>query len=396
MQAIYLDHNSTTRIAPRVVESMVACWQEDYGNPASQHQPGQRAARRLEDARDAIRSLLGAADDDTLIFTSGATESNNLALLGLAGQPPARVLVSAVEHPSVAGPAARLRQRNFDVREIEVDSQGVIDLNHASQLLTDDTRLVSVMLANHETGVLQPVAELAALCNSRGIALQTDAVQAVGKLPVDFHALGVTALSLSGHKLHGPPGIGALLLRKGTPLEPQWFGGFQQLGLRPGTQSDVLAVGLQTAMEDWRLEQDERRRNLEQLRDRFEQKLRESGFELRINGLGAPRAPHTSNISFPGIDRQSLLIALDLAGVACSTGSACASGSSEPSPVLLAMGVPMVVRESALRFSLAASTTMPEIDEAVRRIVCAVNSLRERPGVRKTAAPSRQRHSKPL
>lgn len=381
MSPIYLDHNATTPLAPAVAEAMRRCDAEAYHNPESQHQFGQRARRRLEDARDAIAHLLGARcgshHADRVIFTSGGTEANNLALRGLVGDPPGHVLVSAIEHPSVLGAAEHLEQRGFTVERLPVTRDGLVDVDALRAALRPDTRLVSVMFVNNETGVIQPLAEIAAICTAAAVPLHTDAVQAVGKVPVDFRALGVTALSFTAHKLQGPRGIGALVVRPGASLRPILFGGFQQAGLRPGTESVTLAVGLEAALRE-ATPVPERAAALLQLRDRFEQQLTRLVPNILIHASQAPRAPHTSNVAFLGTDRQVLAVALDLAGVACSTGSACASGSSDPSHVLVAMDLPEEQFRSSLRFSFGPPLTIADIDEAVERITKTVNDLRTR------------------
>jgi cysteine desulfurase len=399
MNSIYLDNNATTLIHPEVAEAMADCDLAGYMNPASQHGPGRRARRVLEEARERIAELLGAnvsrTDADRLVFTSGGTEANNLAIRGLAGRESSRVILSAIEHPSVVGAGEHLQLRGFDVQRLQVSRDGVVDVDHLRQLIDRRTRLVSVMLANNETGVLQPVAEIAAVCSEFGVRLHTDAVQVAGKLPVDFQSLGVAAMTISAHKFHGPRGIGALIVGPGVPLEGILFGGFQQWGLRPGTESVTLAVGMCTALEIWHREADKRAARMSALRDQFERVL-QTATGIAVNGAAAPRLPHTSNISFPGQDRQALLMALDLAGVACSTGSACASGSSEPSPVLLAMQCPRAIVESSLRFSLSAQTTSAEIELACSRILHVLQQLRQRSGSGNSGATSRQRSWKTL
>ena len=379
MPHIYLDHNATTPIDAAVADSVHECSLRVRGNPASPHRTGREARRLLEQAREGMAELLGAdvaaSRADSVVFTSGGTESNNLALHGLAGEPPGRILISAVEHPSVAAAAGGLAARGFDVRQIRVDADGIVDLNHARELLTEPTRLVSVMLGNNETGVLQPVQQLAQLCVAAGTLLHTDAVQVVGKLPVDFRAVGVAALSASAHKFHGPPGVGLLLVRAGITLQPILLGGFQQLGLRPGTEAVALAVGMHTALQLAAADQ-QRASRMQQLRDQLEAAIQQGDPAAVIHAQSASRLPHTSNVSFPGLDRQAILMALDLAGVACSTGSACASGSSEPSPVLLAMGCHPDVVEGSIRISLGMGTTDRENAEAGRRILDVVHHLR--------------------
>ncbi len=267
------------------------------------------------------------------------------------------------------GPGERLEKEGWRVHRLGVDRQGVVDLDQLGTLLSEHTRLVSLMLGNNETGVMQPIAEAARLCRAAGVSLHADAVQVLGKLPLDFRSLDVAAMSITAHKLHGPVGIGALVLRHEAALAPQLFGGFQQESLRPGTEPLALVVGFCRAIELWQAESQERARRMAELRDHFEARLLAGFPDVQINGAGATRLPHTSNLSFRGVERQALLIALDLEGVACSTGSACASGSSEPSHVLRAMGLGADVVGSALRFSLGAETTRDEVDEAVERIL---------------------------
>ncbi len=245
-------------------------------------------------------------------------------------------------------------------------------------MLQPEPRLVCAILGHNETGVLQPVAEIAAICAEHSVPLHTDAAQVVGKLPVDFRTLGVATMSFAAHKFHGPLGIGALIVRHGVMLAPQLFGGFQQGGLRPGTESVALAVGMLTALELWHAERDERRMRLTALRDEFERTIVKGWPEAIVVGTESPRLPHTSNIAFVGLDRQPLFLAFDQAGVACSTGSACASGSSEPSPALVAMGLDEAVISSALRFSFGATTTAAEVAESSRRILSVCNDLRRR------------------
>ncbi len=380
---IYLDHNSTTPLAPQAAAAMAEWQTGQFGNPASPHAAGRRARQALETAREEIGRILGAnlsgRKPDRLIFTSGGTEANNLALLGITGcdEPqaePGEIVISAIEHPSITSPAAALERRGWHSTRLPVGTSGVVDVLALDGLLSPRTRLVSVMLANNETGVMQPVSDLAAKCRARGIPFHTDAVQVAGKLPLDFQSLRVDALTVAAHKFHGPLGIGALIVRHEVELHPQLLGGFQQGGYRGGTESVALAVGMHAALAAWENEAAERSRRMAELRDRLEAELagRLRG-EVLVVGADAPRLPHTSNLALLGFDRQALVMALDLAGVACSSGSACASGSSEPSPVLIAMGCPAQVLASAVRFSLGAMTTAAEIDDAVERIaiVCA-------------------------
>ncbi|MBI2478721.1 MAG: cysteine desulfurase [Planctomycetia bacterium] len=383
MQQIYLDNNSTTMMLPEVAEVIADAHRTGFANPASQHQSGQRARRVLEDARERITRLLGGKTTgmtpDRLVFTSGGTESNNLALRGLAtGGPGANIVISPLEHPSIAETALQLSRFGVEVRRLPVDRRGVVQTEMLDQLLDERTRVVSVMLGNHETGVLQPVKEIADIARERGVLMHSDAVQAGGKIRVDFQALGVDALSVSAHKLHGPVGIGALLLRHDVTPTPLLTGGFQQQGIRPGTESVALTLGFLKALELWAERAAESERQLRSLRNLLEERLRAEISSLVINGSEADRLPHTSNMSFPGLNRQAIVLALDLAGIACSTGSACASGSSEPSPVLIAMRLEAPVIEGSIRFSLSRLTTAADIEQASQRILHVYRTLQRR------------------
>jgi cysteine desulfurase len=373
MDCIYLDNNATTPTLPAVWEAMRPYLSETYGNPASAHRAGRRARQALEDARERVAELLGAAYEE-VIFTSGGTEANNLALFGLAGDPPGHIVTSAIEHPSVAEPVRRLEEAGFAVSCLPVDATGVVGAAALAELLRPETRLVAVMLANNETGAVQPVAELAGRCPE--VAFHCDAVQAVGRMPVHFGELGVSSLSLSAHKFHGPRGIGALLLRRGAPLRPLLLGGHQQRGRRPGTEPVALAVGLAAALDLAHRQGAARRERVVMLRQRLLDALRREAAPVVLNGPAEGGLPHTLNLSFPGCQADVLLMSLDLAGVACSTGSACSSGSLLPSPVLQAMGVPDEVLFSAMRFSLSALLTEAEIEEAGRRISAVARQLR--------------------
>jgi cysteine desulfurase len=379
MESIYLDNNATTPMLPAVWEAMRPFLTEVYGNPASAHRVGSRARRALEDARERTAATLGAHVDE-VIFTSGATEANNLAIFGLAGESPGHLVTSPIEHPSVAEPQRRLEQLGFVVDRLPIDTTGIVRAAALPALLRPETRLISVLLANHETGAVQPVSTLVELADGRA-AFHCDAVQAVGKMPVSFHDLGVTTLALSCHKFHGPKGIGALLVRRHTRLTPQTWGGHQQQGRRPGTEPVALAVGLATALEIWRREADARTEKVRKLRRQFLTELRASASPVVLNGPAEDQTqqtiPHTLNLSFPGCGADSLLMNLDLAGVACSTGSACSSGSLLPSPVLQAMDVSQEVLHSAMRFSFSALLSEAEVSEAARRVAAVVNRLRQ-------------------
>jgi cysteine desulfurase len=373
MDSIYLDNNATTPMLPAVWEAMRPYLSETYGNPASAHGVGRRARQALEDARDQVAALLGAAPEE-VIFTSGGTEANNLAVFGLPGDPPGNVIASPIEHPSVAEPLRRVKEAGFSIDYLPVDATGVVSAASMVGLVRSETRLVTAMLANNETGAVQPITHLVSQCP--GIPFHCDAVQAVGRMPVHFGKLGVTSLSLSAHKFHGPRGIGALLLQRRARLRPLLWGGHQQRSVRPGTEPVALAVGLAVALDLAQRELTNRDARVRVLRARLLDALRGDAAPVVLNGPEHAGLPHTLNLSFPGCRADVLLMSLDLAGVACSTGSACSSGSLLPSPVLQAMGVPDDLLHSAMRFSLSAQQTEAEIDEAARRIVAAVRRLR--------------------
>jgi cysteine desulfurase len=374
MRAIYLDHNATTPVLPEAAEAVRRAEAEAFGNPSSAHAAGRAARRVLDDARERVAALL-AAHPDEVTFTSGATEANNLAVLGLAGRPPAALAGSHLEHPCVVGPLKRLEADGFAVGWWPVDARGVV----VPGPVGPDTRIVCVMLANHETGAVQPVRDIAASLPP-GAHLHCDAAQAVGKIPVSFRDLGATTLAASAHKFGGPKGVGVLVTRRGTPLRPLMAGGHQQQGRRPGTEPVPLAAGMAMALELAVRNMAANRARLEALRGRLWNRLREVAAPVVLNGpeVGAPDVvPTTLNVSFPGCRADLLLMALDLAGVACSTGSACSSGSLLPSPVLRAMGVPDDVLRSAVRLSFAATTDVTDVDEAAGRIATAVRVARK-------------------
>jgi cysteine desulfurase len=396
---LYFDHNATTLVFPEVVEAMRACWAEPYLNPASQHSFGRAARRVLEDSRDRIAELLGAAPHDRVIFTSGGTEANNLAFTAriphVKGPPrtyPPPIpnqIISAMEHPSITAQADELERvfnelrdvRGWDeIKRVSIDSDGVIVLSELEQCLSPETQIAAIMLANNETGVIQPIADAAAICNRHDVPLLVDAAQAAGKIGINFRELGIGTMTIAAHKFGGPLGVGAVIVRHDVEISPKIRGGFQQGGFRPGTEPVALAVGMRTALERWNTHRSDWSTRIGRMRDMFEMEICRDGAltscQPVVIGQDAPRLPTTSNIAFVGLDRQQLFLALDQAGVACSTGSACASGSSEPSPVHVAMGLGPQTISSALRFSFGVSTTREEVEEGVRRIINVCNGLR--------------------
>ncbi|MCH2181615.1 MAG: cysteine desulfurase [Mariniblastus sp.] len=376
MQSIYLDHNSTTPIDPRVVDAMTDCQKKGYVNPASQHRMGQEARARLEFFRSEMVEMLGGQSSgleaDRLIFTSGGTESNHLALLGLLldghRRPLGRALVSAIEHPSITGAAECLRRSGVDIDVLPVNQSGVLKLDQLEKAIDQPARLVSVMAANNETGVVQPIRQVVERCTKKSILVHTDAVQAVGKVPAGFSWLGVDAMSLTAHKFHGPRGIGGLLVKNGLSLNPIVGGGFQQMGIRPGTEDVALVAGFHRALQLYQEEAAARQQRTEGLRDQLQARILSDCSGAVVVGAGVARTPNCLNVSFPGIDRQAFLLAADMRGLAISTGSACASGSSDPSPVLLAMGLDRATVEGSIRLSLGHQTTDREINLAADRI----------------------------
>lgn len=369
---IYLDSHATTPVLPEVWEAMRPFAVDVFGNPSSSHAFGRRARQALEDARERIAARLDAFPDE-VIFTSGATEANNLAIFGMIGEPPGTIVASPIEHPCVIEPILQLANRGFQAIWLPVHANGAAIVDSTGQQVTLDTRFIALMLVNHETGAFQPVGEL--VRRFPDIRLHCDAAQAVGKLPVRFHQLGVTSLSLSGHKFGAPKGIGALILRRGIKLQPSLFGGHQQQGRRPGTEPVALAVGLATALE---LATDRLHASLlrvREIRDRFLAKLQTSATPLVVNSP-AEGSPYVVNVSFPGCRADLLLMKLDLAGVACSTGSACSSGSLLPSPVLKAMQVPAEVLQSAMRFSFSSQLSDADISAAADCVIESVRDLR--------------------
>lgn len=388
---IYLDNNATTLLDRRVAEIMLAVWQSGPLNASSQHAAGRSARNRLDDAVSQLGQLLGADVDspggDSLVLTSGGTEANNLAICGI-GDSSQPLVVSAIEHPSVLECARNQAAAGRLVRVIPVDSSGVINLDAAAELLVPAKprpSLVSVMAANNETGVIQPIERLAAICQAAGVPLHIDATQSVGKLAVDFQKLNVAALTVSAHKFHGPAGIGLLLVRSGVAVRPLMYGGEQQLGKRPGTETVALAVAMAEAL---RIAIESRGQSAELMnacREHLETTLQSEFPEIVIHGSGVARLPGTSCISFPRVERQTMLMALDVAGICCSSGSACASGSSQPSHVLLAMGAARPLVDTALRFGFSRLSTLQESHQAAATISRCYGRLGQKKPVEKSA-----------
>lgn len=375
---IYLDHNATTPLHPQVLEAMLVCLQEHWGNPSSPHSLGNQARMVMQQARARIAESLGCEPSE-VVFCSSGTEADNLALRGVAGALRSRgnhIVTTAIEHHAVLHTCDALEEEGFRVTRVPVDPQGVVDLESLERSLTDQTILVSVMHANNETGVLQPVEEVARMAARREIPFHVDAVQTAGKLPFRLPELGAGLVSLSGHKLYGPRGAAALFVRKGTPLRPVLTGGSHEHDLRAGTENLAGLVGLAKALELAVQDAAEEGRRLTALRDDLEARLVSSIPEIRINGAQARRVPNTSNVTFPGVDGESIILGLDLAGICVSTGSACSTGEPEPSHVLREMGVSRRDAQGSIRLSLGRGTRQEDLDLTVQALADTVARLR--------------------
>lgn len=372
---IYFDNNATTRIWPEVAEVMAAAWQTAFANPGSQHSFGRDARPVLEQSRDTIARVLGA-DPSEVIFTSGGTESINAAVYGLTLGRSGTIALTAGEHPATTAACERARQSGLKLATIDVDENGLITSAALDRLPWNELKLVCVILAHNETGVIQELTELSERCAAHRVPLLLDAVQAVGKIPVDFHALQATALAFGAHKFHGPRGIGGLLLRRGVSLPPFLDGGHQESGRRAGTEPVPLIAGMATALELFEQDPTGRMAQVRQLRDSLQRQLTELCAPVVVHGANTDRLPNTLSIAFPGIDGEALLVNLDLESVACSLGSTCASGSAEPAPALLAMSIPADVCNSSVRFSLSGMNTQDDVDRAAQKIGAVVNRLR--------------------
>jgi cysteine desulfurase len=363
MRHVYLDHNATTPVLPEVLEVMLRHYRSDFGNPSSVHRYGRRARVAIDDARDCVAHLLGVPES-SIFFSSGGTEANNTILKGVAAALKERgkhLVTSCIEHPCVLDTCDYLSQQGYHITYVPVNAYGVVDSEAVHAALTDETILVSIMHANNEVGTLQPIAEIARMVRERGILMHTDAVQSFGKIPLRVDELGVDFLTFSGHKLYAPKGIGGWYARPGVPLHPLLHGGHQERGGRSGTENVAAIAALGKACDLVQrdlVQEGERQRQLQQC---LEHGMRERIPDMRIQGEGAARLPNTTNVAFANVEGETLLMSLDLQGVAISTGSACSSGSLEPSHVLQAMRVPEAYLHGALRFSLGRSTSMADM-----------------------------------
>ena len=380
---IYLDHAATTPVDPRVLDVMLPFFSERFGNPSSIYTRGQDARAGLDWARETLAALLGCQPRE-LVMTSGATESNNLAIKGVAwwhrfNRPEHgnHIVVSAIEHHAVLHAAEALIPHGFEISIVQPDSDGIVRPENIERALRPDTCLVSVMYANNEVGTIQPIREIADLAHQRGIIVHTDAVQAAGSLPLNVNDLGVDLLSLSAHKFYGPKGVGLLYVRRRTPIEWQQHGGGQEGGRRGGTENVPLLVGMAAALALAVDEQAERNARMSQLRDRLIDGLLERVPDARLNGHPEQRLPNNVNLSFPGVEGETLLLSLDMLGIAASSGSACSTGSTEPSHVLTALGLTPETARGSLRLTLGKDTTEEQIDRTIQIVSETVERVRQ-------------------
>ena len=379
MASIYLDHNATTPVRSEVFDAMEPFFRDRFGNASSIHRYGQAARAAVEEARARVAGLVNARPGE-IYFTSGGTESDNLAIKGAAYARRTRgrhIVTTNIEHSAVLNSCAFLEREGFEVTYLPVDEYGRVDAVQVEDALTGQTILISIMHANNEIGTVQPVGEIGRIARARGVCFHTDAVQSAGKLPVDVEAMGADLLSLSGHKIYGPKGVGAIYIRKGVEIEPTAHGGHHENDVRSGTENTVGIVGLGKAAELAAEERESEYRHLSGMRDALEARIRVEIEGVRVNGHPERRLPGTLNVSFPGAEGESLIMSLDLAGIAVSTGSACTSGAIEPSHVLLALGRDPRTALGSVRFSFGRDNTMGDVDCVMGSLPGIVARLRE-------------------
>jgi len=381
MKRIYLDHNATTPVDAAVLEAMLPFLSAEYGNASSIHTFGQRARAAVETAREQVAALVNARPQE-IVFTSGGTESDNHGIFGIVeplpgANPAPHVITSSIEHEAVLNTCQALEKRGASVTYLPVTGAGLIAIEDLRSAIRAETKLITVMHANNELGTVQPLEQIGQIAAEREIYFHTDAVQSAGKIPIDVQALQLDLLSISAHKLYGPKGVGALYVRGGTQLRQFLYGGHHQRGFRPGTENVAGIVGLGKAAEIARTSRQEDTARVSALRNKLEEGLLARIADCRANGSPALRTPNTSNITFTGIEGEALVIALDLKGLACSTGAACSSGAVEPSHVLTAIGLPSADARASIRFSLGRHTTAEEIDAALEIVPAAVAQLRK-------------------
>lgn len=378
MKEIYLDNNASTRVADEVIEAMLPYYRTLYGNPSSMHTFGGQVHRKIEEARQEVAQLINAEPEE-IIFTSCGTESDNTALMSALETNPQKkhIITTKVEHPAVINFCKAMARKGYESTYLPVDKYGQMDLHNLEAAITDSTAVVSIMFANNETGMIFPMKEIAEIVKSRGALLHTDAVQVVGKMQVDVRSLPVDMLSVSGHKLHAPKGVGALYVRKGTRFSPYIIGGHQEKGRRAGTENVASMIGLGKACLLAKKHMHEEHTTIKALRDRLEQGLLTSCPDARINGSAENRLPNTTNISFEYVEGEAILLRLNEDNICASSGSACTSGALEPSHVLRAMGVPFTAIHGSIRFSLSRYNTSEEIDLVLKKMPAIIKELRE-------------------
>ena len=379
MKRIYFDHNATTPIRPEVLAAMMPYLTEEFGNASSIHAYGQNAREGVEQARSSVAALVGARAAD-IMFTSGGTESNNHAILGAVAAAPGKakhVITSAIEHVAALDSCRALAKRGIDLTVLPVDREGLVNPDDIRRAIRPETVLITIMLANNEIGTIEPIEEIGKIAAEKGIVFHTDAVQATGKIPIEVEKLRVALLSISAHKFCGPKGVGALYIRKGIQLQPLLYGGHSERDRRPGTEDVAAIAGMGKAAELAQTGMREDSERIRGLRDRLERGLLDRVPHSWVNGVRAPRVPNTANLTFPFIEGEAMVIALDLKGLACSTGAACSSGAVEPSHVLLALGLAPEDARATLRLSLGHQTTEEEIDFALKTIPPVIERLRQ-------------------
>ncbi|MDD5423475.1 MAG: cysteine desulfurase NifS [Candidatus Omnitrophica bacterium] len=380
MRKVYLDNNATTRMRAEVLEAMLPYYKDVYGNASSVHEFGRTARRAVDDARQKVADFLGAASPEEIIFTSGGTEADNLAVKGVAHALRAKgdhIITSAIEHHAVLNTCKFLEKEGYKVTYLKVDKDGVVDLGGLEKAITPKTILITVMYANNEVGTIEPVEEISKIARGKGIYFHTDAVQAAGKIPFGLKTLGVDLASISGHKIYGPKGIGALYIKKGTKITPQMFGGHHEMGKRAGTENVAGIIGLGRAAELSKSEVSEEAKTLTELRDRLYKGIASKIEDVTLNGHPQDRLPNTLNVRFKYLEGEGIILSLDMEGVAVSTGSACTSGSLEPSHVLTAMGIDPAQTQGSIRFSLGKDNMKEDIDYVIETLPPIIKRLRD-------------------
>jgi len=378
-KVVYMDNNATTQVADEVIEAMMPYLKDFYGNPSSIHTFGGQVAAALKEARQSVAGIIGASDPSEIIFTSCGTESDNAAILSALRSKPdrKRIVTTRVEHPAVLSLCQRLEKDGYTVIRVGVSSEGLLDLRELAEVINHDTAVVSIMHANNETGVIFPIREIGRLAHENGALFHTDAVQSVGKIPINVDENFIDFLSLSGHKLHAPKGVGALYIRRGTRFRPLVIGGHQERGRRGGTENvaGIVALGAAARLAEKNLDAEQTR--VRALRDRLEKGIMDSIPDVKLNGNPLSRLPNTCNVSFEFVEGEAILLLMDQLGICASSGSACTSGSLDPSHVLRAMGVPFTFAHGSIRFSLSIYNTDGDIDFVLEHLPGIISRLRE-------------------